>query len=371
VAVSAFWAMAADVFTNIESSQRLFGLLGAGATAGQLIGSILASYLVARSSKIFNSNSTSGGGDDDNNKNSTTAGASMLPLVVSSLLLEVAGRLMLQVKPPSPSLPSSSLDALLPMRISVSNSSLTGNDNVSNRSNKTGVVEVLRSSIHTTWLQTKRGFFLIQTSQYLIYICVYLILNYIISSSFYFQKALVAHQLHGSANRVAFYANINSASAAIILVLQLFATGRLIKLLGTSIALAVLPSVAGVSLALISMHHTAAVIAAMEIIRKLIAYSLARPTRETLFAVLTKDEKYIAKLFIDTVIQRAGDTAAALMFQIIVPALGFGAGTLAVFAIPVCFAMALVGYTLGAMQHNLSQQSGTTNKNDSDSDFDR
>jgi ATP:ADP antiporter, AAA family len=122
---------------------------------------------------------------------------------------------------------------------------------------------------------------------------------------------------------------------------------------------------------LISMHHTAAVIAAMEIIRKLIAYSLARPTRETLFAVLTKDEKYIAKLFIDTVIQRAGDTAAALMFQIIVPALGFGAGTLAVFAIPVCFAMALVGYTLGAMQHNLSQQSGTTNKNDSDSDFDR
>lgn len=338
------------MFTNIESSQRLFGLLGAGATAGQLVGSILATYLVAKSPKIFN--------------NCSTAGASMLPLIISSLLLEIAGRLMLQVKAPS-SLPSSSLDALLlPMKASMSNSSLTGS---SCRSNKT---EVLRTSIHTTWLQTKRGLFLIKSSQYLIYICVYLILNYIISSSFYFQKALVAHQLHGSANRVAFYANINSASAAIILVLQLFATGRLIKLLGTSIALAVLPIVAGVSLMFISMHPTAAVVAAMEIIRKLIAYSLARPTRETLFTVLTKDEKYIAKLFIDTVIQRAGDTAAALMFQIIVPALGFGAGTLAVFVVPVCVAMALVGYKLGAMQHNLSQQSHFIINNNNDG-FDR
>lgn len=45
-------------------------------------------------------------------------------------------------------------------------------------------------------------------------------------------------------------------------------------------------------------------------------YVLTRPARETLFTVVSPDEMYKAKIFIDTVIVRLGDTVAAGLFQL-------------------------------------------------------
>ena len=44
---------------------------------------------------------------------------------------------------------------------------------------------------------------------------------------------------------------------------------------------------------------------------QVLTYSLARPAREVLFTVVTREEKYKAKIFIDTVVQvgTAGGTA--------------------------------------------------------------
>ena len=42
-------------------------------------------------------------------------------------------------------------------------------------------------------------------------------------------------------------------------------------------------------------------------IRRVVEYALARPVREILFTVVSREEKYKAKNFIDTVIYRGGD----------------------------------------------------------------
>lgn len=44
-------------------------------------------------------------------------------------------------------------------------------------------------------------------------------------------------------------------------------------------------------------------VAAAEVLRKIVSYSLARPARESLFTVVSRAEKYTAKIFLDTVVQ--------------------------------------------------------------------
>lgn len=74
VSVSALWARSADVF-GPEQAGRLFGLLGAGATLGQLVGSLGARAL-AKAPVL-------GGGG---------GAPSLLPLLASAGMLELAGR---------------------------------------------------------------------------------------------------------------------------------------------------------------------------------------------------------------------------------------------------------------------------------------
>ena len=54
-----------------------------------------------------------------------------------------------------------------------------------------------------------------------------------------------------------------------------------------------------------------------EILRKIFTFALARPARETLFTSLSPDEKYKAKILIDTIFQRLGDVFGASIFQIL------------------------------------------------------
>ena len=47
-------------------------------------------------------------------------------------------------------------------------------------------------------------------------------------------------------------------------------------------------------------------VAGAEVLRKILSYSLARPARESLFTVVSREEKYKAKIFLDTVVQVGG-----------------------------------------------------------------
>ncbi len=50
---------------------------------------------------------------------------------------------------------------------------------------------------------------------------------------------------------------------------------------------------------------------------QVINYVMTRPAREALFTVVSSEEMYKAKMCIDTVIVRLGDTVAAGLFQIL------------------------------------------------------
>ncbi len=93
VSVSAMWARAADVF-SAEAGTRLFGVLGAGATLGQLCGSLLAAQLAGRAPWPNRALGHALGGRG--------GGPSLLPLLPSAGLLELAGLCALRFAPAGP-----------------------------------------------------------------------------------------------------------------------------------------------------------------------------------------------------------------------------------------------------------------------------
>jgi len=76
-----------------------------------------------------------------------------------------------------------------------------------------------------------------------------------------------------------------------------------------------------------------------------------------LFTVVTQEEKYKAKVTIDTVVQRLGDAAAAGVFRVF-SSLLLGPAGVALCTVPLCVLWGIVGVSLGARQHGLAQSPG-------------
>lgn len=57
---------------------------------------------------------------------------------------------------------------------------------------------------------------------------------------------------------------------------------------------------------------------------QVVAYALARPAREVLFTVTSREEKYKAKVALDTLVVRGGDALSAGMFHVLEGVLHLG-----------------------------------------------
>ena len=156
-------------------------------------------------------------------------------------------------------------------------------------------------------------------SPYLMGIGLYIILIAISSTLIYFTQAnIVADAADELESRVALFAQLDMWTQLATLYVQIFITAHIIKRLGIAVALAVLPivTIAGFSaLAWISNQPNIeswqifAVFAAFNAIHRASRYAIIRPARETLFSVVTRQEKYKSKPIIDVFLYRGGDVA--------------------------------------------------------------
>eukprot|EP00250_Pteridium_aquilinum_P000236 c10259_g1_i1 orf=158-1600(+) len=314
---SALWARLADIM-SCEAGSRLFGFVGAGATFGQLVGSICA--------VIF-------------------APFGPFLLLLSALFMEFAAQCALRIG-----------HDLMSSTITPSSNFTDSQDNC--QSNK----EVMQIN-HARWEAVRskissmlEGLRLILASSYLLHVCCFLWLTAVVSSFFYFQRAnVVARVAHDPLGRRVLLAEINSFTAVFILFGQLTVTGRLLTYFGVTIALCASPAVAFLNMTAISISPTPLVIAISEAVRKVTTYVLTKPGREVLFTVTSHAEKYKAKVLIDTFIQRLGDAAAAGIYELIGIVLPMEPSTIAVCALPVCFAWFFAALRLGHQHQSRAQ----------------
>lgn len=145
-------------------------------------------------------------------------------------------------------------------------------------------------------------------SPYLMGIAFFMLFNSITSTFLYFQQAAIAEaNFTDRESRTAFFANIDLWVNAFTLIFQLFLAGRLIKWLGVAIVLGSLPFVSIIGFTALAIYPSITMLLVAQISRRVSNFGLSRPTREILFTIVSREDRYKAKNFIDTVVYRGGD----------------------------------------------------------------
>jgi AAA family ATP:ADP antiporter len=134
---------------------------------------------------------------------------------------------------------------------------------------------------------------------------------------------------------------------------QLFLTGRAMSHAGVAMTLTFVPVLTAVGFILLGLMPTAAIVVGFTALRRAGNFAFARPTREVLFTVVSREDKYKTKNFIDTVVYRLGDQVGAWS-SALVTMLGFGAGALAWTAVPLALAWIGNAWWVGRRQESMA-----------------
>jgi AAA family ATP:ADP antiporter len=279
----------------LEQSKRLFGVISVGGTLGAIAGPWLASQLV---------------------KPLGTAG--LLPVSAGLLgLAVVAAWVVARLQPERP------LDA------------------VDDPDAPPAVDE--RAVIGGSAFEGIRAVF---GSRYLLGISGYVLIMTVLATFLYFTRLqMVAALGEGLDMRTGIFARIDLYTQATTLVLQALVTGHLMKRLGVHVTLAITAS-------LVTLIVFQAVFSAVQ-------RAVTRPSRETLFTVVPREDKYKAKAFIDTFVYRGGDVLGAQIEGLLgrlAAMLGVGLITLATVAVPLALTWAALGVWLGRAQQRASSR---------------
>jgi ATP:ADP antiporter, AAA family len=285
--IAVFWSFMADLFTP-DQGKRLFGFIGAGGTAGALLGPVITIWL------------------------SVPLGPVNL-LIAAMILIEAAlfcvGRLE---------------RAATVQERGRADQRLGGNAFAA-------VSELI-------------------CSPYLLGIAAWITLMSFCATILYFEQIhMVAAEVRGAGAQTRIFALIDLAVNLLTLATQIFATGQLLKRFGTGVTAAALPAIYVVGFLAVFLVPTLAVVLVVQVIQRWMHFAVANPARQVFYTVLEREEKYKAKNLIDVVIYRGSDALYGWVFDTL-QTLGLKLGSIALVAAPVSAVWLILSVALGRAQ---------------------
>ena len=298
-----FWALMADRF-SLEQSKRFFPLIAVGGTSGAIFGPWLATMLAQ------------------------SLGTPALLLVSAGFLVLALGAAWAVAR--TQARHSAAVDPLHP---------------------ETAPVVIEQTIIGgSAW----EGLRAVLRSRYLIGIAAYALILAVIATFIYFTRLQMVAALGEDVDlRTAWFARIDLLTQAATLLLQALVTGRLMRRLGVPLTLALLPTTVALGFIGLALVASLAALITFEASFRAVQRAIMRPARETLYTVVSREEKYKAKAFIDTFIYRGGDVVGA-QAEGLLGRLGWGLVALASVAVPLAVAWAVLGIWLGRTQRRLA-----------------
>jgi AAA family ATP:ADP antiporter len=158
------------------------------------------------------------------------------------------------------------------------------------------------------------------------------------------------------ASRAQFFGRLDTAVNVLAWVFQGFVVAWLIRRFELAGALITIPIVALLSFAALAAAPVLAFLAAGQIVRRAGEYGIAKPSREVLFTVVDAEEKYKAKNFIDTVMQRGSDMVG-IWLHYLAQSAGIALAGLSLLCAGGMVVAAAISYNLGRSFNR--RQSGT------------
>jgi ATP:ADP antiporter, AAA family len=290
-AVAVFWSFMADLFTA-EQGKRLFGFIGAGGTAGGLLGPLI------------------------------TIGLSV-PLGVVNLLIAAAVLLELAV--------------FCAYRLERAATGGAGQSGAHAEPRRVGgsafaaLPELIRSP-------------------YLLGVGLWVSLLSFCATVVYLEQAnIISAAVHDRELQTRLFAGIDLAVNLLSLATQVFITSQVLRRFGTGAAAAALPAVYVVGFAALFLVPTLAVVVTLQVVQRWMNFAVANPARQIFFTVVGRGEKYKAKNLIDVVIYRGSDALYGWVFDTL-QALGLKLGAIALCALPVAAVWLMLSAALGRAQ---------------------
>jgi ATP:ADP antiporter, AAA family len=189
------------------------------------------------------------------------------------------------------------------------------------------------------------GFVLLFKSRYLLMIALFLLLMTWISTVIYFQLGdLISKEFVTRAARTRAYASIDLATNSMAVLIQLFATGRIIRRFGVTTGLLLNPIIMVIAFLAVVFSPVLIVLGSIQVVRRFTEYAIAKPSRDMLFTAVDQQAKYKAKNVIDTVVYRFGDLTSSWLSAAVLP---YGVAGLAIFGIAISAIWFPIAYLLG------------------------
>jgi AAA family ATP:ADP antiporter len=197
------------------------------------------------------------------------------------------------------------------------------------------------------------GFAEFLRSGYLLAIGLFLFLYTFISAFVYFElKNLL--DVYDTETRTQIWANMDLAVNSLTILVAVFATGRIVKRLGMPSTLALIPALTGLGLLMLAAAPLVGVVVALQVIRRAGEYAVSRPAREMLFTTVDRETRFKAKPVIDIVIYRGGDMLSAWAFTGLTQVFGLGLAAVALIGAGVAAVWAFTGIYLGKRFNTMS-----------------
>jgi AAA family ATP:ADP antiporter len=287
--VSVFWTFMADTF-NPEQAKRLFGIIGAGAAAGGIVGPAIPALFAG------------------------VLGTDILMLIASTSLLVVIPLVFYLYRLKATELGNVDLEA-----------------------------DTSKAVIGGNWWQGFQSFF---TNPYLLGIGAFILLYVFIGSFVYFeQKNLLADFTRPERTQI--LGSIDWLVNVITFGMAFFLTGRIVSKLGMPTALAMMPFLVAAGLLILAFAPMLTVLLALQAFRRGGNYGLTRPAREMLYTKVTREERFKAKPVIDIVVYRGGDAVSGTLFAFLTDGVGLGLAAVAVVGAAIAAAWGSTGIWLG------------------------
>ena len=150
------------------------------------------------------------------------------------------------------------------------------------------------------------------TSPYLLGVGLWVVFMAVANTMVYFTQAnIILTDSDTFSQLVGNFAQFDYVAQFATLVTQVFVTTHLIRKVGVGWTLAVLPLVTLAGLVVLAVWPVYGVMLIFQAMHRATRYAISRPSRETLFSVVTPAEKYKAKPVVDVFLYRFGDAAGA------------------------------------------------------------